>query len=378
MMLLPADITTPALVVDQGRLERNLREMAASAAGRGIKLRPHAKTHKTAEIGQRQLELGAVGLTAATIGEAEKLADAGVSDLFIAYPVWPSPARVRRIEALAERIRLRLAVESTPAAAGLARLSALSCPPEILIEVDSGHHRTGVKPAAAGEVALAVARAGLHVAGVFTFPGHSYAPAGRERAAAQEAAALAEASSALTAAGIRPTSADGPAQRGGGSDHGAGGERSGGSTPTAALPADPPLTELRPGVYVFNDAQQLELGVCRSDRIALAAAATVVSRHEPGRFVLDTGSKALGADRVPWSTGFGRLLNWPDARIVAISEHHATVVLPPGATAPQLGEAVAVVPNHVCTAVNLADELLIIRDGVVVDAWQVMARGANR
>ena len=400
-MLLPPEITTPVLLVDQARLERNLRDMADSAARRGMRLRPHAKTHKTAQIGRLQLGLGAVGLTVATIGEAEKFAAAGVADLFIAYPVWPSPARVSRIEVLAERVRLRLAVESAEAAAGLARLSRLTRPPEILIEIDSGHHRTGVPAGQAAAVALGIARAGLPLAGVFTFPGHGYVPGGREQAAAEEAAALAEASAVLLAAGVERTRAGG-AER----DRGAGGtqrdrgadaaepdegtepdgragargpryERSGGSTPTAAVRAHPPPTEIRPGVYVFNDAQQLELGVCGREQIALAAAATVVSRHDPGRFVLDSGSKVLGADRQPWSTGFGRLLNWPDARIVAVSEHHATVVLPPGSAGPELGEAVAVVPNHVCTAVNLADELLITRDGRVVDAWPVMARGAN-
>ena len=391
-MLLPPEITTPVLLVDQARLERNLRDMADSAVGRGIRLRPHAKTHKTAQIGRLQLGLGAVGLTVATIGEAEKFAAAGVADLFIAYPVWPSPARVSRIEVLAERVRLRLAVESTEAAAGLARLSRLTRPPEILIEIDSGHHRTGVTAGQADEVALSIARAGLPLAGVFTFPGHGYTPGGREQAAAEEAAALAEASAVLLAAGVEPTRAGG-AERDRGADaaepdegtepdgaaggRGPGYERSGGSTPTAAVRAHPPPTEIRPGVYVFNDAQQLELGVCGRDQIALAAAATVVSRHDPGRLVLDSGSKVLGADRQPWSTGFGRLLNWPDARIVAVSEHHATVVLSPGSAGPGLGEAVAVVPNHVCTAVNLADELLIMRDGRVVDAWPVMARGAN-
>ncbi len=358
-MLLPQEITTPALVVDQARLERNLRDMAGSAAARGIRLRPHAKTHKTAEIGRLQLGLGAVGLTVATISEAEKFADAGVAGLFIAYPVWPARQRMARLAALAERVSLRLAVESADAAARLGRLALLANPPEILIEIDSGHHRTGVAPSRAGEVALAVARAGLPLAGVFTFPGHSYTPGGRERAAGEEAAALAAASAALSVAGA------------------AGGERSGGSTPTAALPADPPLTELRPGVYVFTDAQHLELGVCGEDQIALAAAATVVSRRAPDRFVLDSGSKVLGADAPPWAGGFGRLLGWPGARIVAVSEHHATVVLPPGSPELVVGETVAAVPNHVCAAVNLADELLVIRDGEVTGTWRVMARGAN-
>ena len=391
-MLLPPEITTPVLLVDQARLERNLRDMADSAAGRGMRLRPHAKTHKTAQIGRLQLGLGAVGLTVATIGEAEKFADAGVADLFIAYPVWPSPARVSRIEVLAERVRLRLAVESTEAAAGLARLSRLTRPPEILIEIDSGHHRTGVTPGQAGEVALGIARAGLPVAGVFTFPGHSYTPGGRSRPRRRRRRHLPRPLRCCGRPGLRLRALAAQSGIGGADaaepdagtepDGGAGGrgpvyERSGGSTPTAAVRAHPPPTEIRPGVYVFNDAQQLELGVCGSEQIALAAAATVVSRHDPGRLVLDSGSKVLGADRQPWSTGFGRLLNWPDARIVAVSEHHATVVLPPGSAGPELGETVAVVPNHVCTAVNLADELLIMRDGRVVDAWPVMARGAN-
>ena len=212
------------------------------------------------------------------------------------------------------------------------------------------------------------------MAGVFTFPGHSYTPGGRARAAADEAAALGAASGAVQAAGVPVL----PAAVGARSDRAsAANERSGGSTPTAAVRADPPLTELRPGVYVFNDAQQLELGVCGDDQIALAAAATVVSLRSSDVFVLDSGSKVLGADRQPWSSGFGRLPRWPDARIGAVSEHHATVVLPPGSAAPALGETVAVVPNHVCAAVNLADELLIVRDGAVVGTWRVMARGAN-
>ena len=371
-MELPPDLVTPALVVDQARLERNLRDMAHSAAARGIRLRPHAKTHKTAQIARMQVELGGVGLTVATIGEAEKFADAGVGDLFVAYPVWPSAPRVSRLQALAERVRLRIAVDSAESAGMLAPLSHCARPPQILVEIDSGHHRTGVTPDRAGDVALAVARAGLTVAGVFTFPGHSYEPGAPEKAAAQEAAALAGAHDAVLDAGVADRSSGHPVAAGG-----AALERSGGSTPTAQLSADPPPTELRPGVYVFYDAQQLELGVCRSDQIALAAAGTVVSRPSPGRFVLDCGSKVLGADRKPWNSGFGRLPQWPDALVVALSEHHATVALPPGASPPELGQVVAVVPNHVCAAVNLVNELAVIRDGEVADTWPVMARGAN-
>ena len=109
---------------------------------------------------------------------------------------------------------------------------------------------------------------------------------------------------------------------------------------------------------------------------ALTCLATVVS-HAGGNVVLDSGSKALGADRPTWATGFGRLLDYPDARVTLLAEHHAVVAWADQHPLPSLGSRVRVVPNHVCTAVNLADELVVVRNGAVVDTWPVAARGAN-
>ncbi|OOL27105.1 alanine racemase, partial [Rhodococcus rhodochrous] len=150
---------------------------------------------------------------------------------------------------------------------------------------------------------------------------------------------------------------------------------SGGSTPTAHLDV-PTATELRPGVYVFGDAQQLELGTAGADAIALTALSTVVSARDD-TVVLDAGSKVLGADRAAWATGYGRILGAPDARIVALSEHHATVQWPDAADRPALGTRVRVIPNHVCTTVNLADDLIVVAGDTVVDRWPVAARGCN-
>jgi len=133
---------------------------------------------------------------------------------------------------------------------------------------------------------------------------------------------------------------------------------------------------MRPGVYVFNDAQQLELRTCSAADVSLTAAATVVSRAA-GRLVLDAGGKVLGADRPAWATGYGRLANCPEARLSALSEHHATVEWPESLVLPGLGAVLALVPNHCCAAVNLADELVVMVDGVAIDSWQVVARGAN-
>jgi D-serine deaminase-like pyridoxal phosphate-dependent protein len=346
---------TPYLAVDVDLLDRNLTTMADAARARGLALRPHAKTHKCVEIARRQVALSGGGLTVATVGEAEVFADAGLDDLFLAYPITATGRRVDRLRALAARARLRVGVDSAEGAALLARAVPGV---EVLVEVDSGHHRTGVAPQRAGEVAAAARAAGLAVAGAFTFPGHGYGPGLRGRAAADESAALARAADAFRAAGVEPR------------------ECSGGSTPTAALSDPGALTELRPGVYAFFDAQQVELGSAELGDVALTAVATVVSRA-PGRAVLDAGSKVLGADRPAWATGHGRLPRCPGARIVALSEHHATVTFPDGVAVPPVGETVRVAPNHVCTAVNLVDELVVESRGVEVDRWAVAARGAN-
>jgi D-serine deaminase-like pyridoxal phosphate-dependent protein len=142
---------------------------------------------------------------------------------------------------------------------------------------------------------------------------------------------------------------------------------------------------LRPGVYVFGDAQQLELGTVTEADIALTVLATVVSARDDV-VVLDAGSKSLGADRAPWATGYGRILGVADARITALSEHHATVAWPPArgvrttgpdVPRPDTGARVQVIPNHACNAVNLADELVVTDGPGVVDRWPVAARGCT-
>jgi len=348
---------TPFLAVDIDVMERNLTRTATSAAERGLALRPHAKTHKVLEIGRRQLELGAVGLTVATVGEAEVFAMGGFDDLFLAYPVWATPSRSARLRAVAERATLTLGVDSVEGIEELAGgLSGSGV--RLMIEIDSGHHRSGVQPNDAGALAAAAERAGLALAGVFTFPGQGYALDGRAKAAREEAEAIERAAASIERLGIDVV------------------VRSGGSTPTLADADSSVLTEIRPGVYVFNDAQQTELGSCTFADVALTARATVVSRSGPNA-IIDAGSKVLGADQPGWVTGGGRLPDYPDARIVALSEHHATVRFPSEAPPPPRGTVVRVAPNHVCSAVNLADELIVVQNETVIDSWTVAARGAN-
>ena len=344
------DRPTPYLLVDTEVLAANVHAMGRFARDHGLLLRPHAKTHKTPEIARLQLEAGATGLTVATVSEAEAFAHAGVTDLFLAYPLWVDPARGARLRALADRVAVRVGIDSVEGARALAA-QLPGCP--VMVEVDSGQHRSGVQPSEAGVLAECAARTGLDVHGVFSFPGHSYAPGVAAEVAAQESAALATAVGSLAEHRIEARVV------------------SGGSTPSASAVDSDVLTEMRPGVYVFNDAQQWELGTAGPESISLVCVATVVS-HAGGNVLLDAGSKALGADRQAWATGYGRLPDHPDARITLQSEHHAVVTWD-GSPRPEIGSRLRVVPNHVCIAVNLQDEL-VTTDGQV---WPVTARGAN-
>ena len=361
---------TPYLAVDLERLHANVDRMAALARDAGLALRPHVKTHKCLEIARLQVAARARGISVATIGEAEIFAEAGFDDIFIAYPLWLDDAKAERLARLSQHAGMkpvRVGADSVEGVVNLARAVELGANMQVLVEIDSGHHRSGVAPHLAGEVAEQAREAGVECAGVFTFPDHSYAPGeGRMTAAVDEAQTLEAAVASLEAEDFarEPLVV------------------SGGSSPSAEFAASigsaSSISELRPGVYVFGDAQQWELGSCTPEQIALTAHATVVS-HAGGRLVLDCGSKILGADRAPWATGFGRLLDHPDARIAILSEHHAVVEMNGAASdpLPPLGSLVRVVPNHACNAVNLVDTLTVTSANLDVTTWRVAARGAN-
>jgi D-serine deaminase-like pyridoxal phosphate-dependent protein len=347
-------LQTPALVLDEAVLDRNIAATASWARERGLALRPHAKTHKCVEIARRQIAAGAVGLTVATVSEAEVFAAGGVRDLFIAYPLWLDAERAERLRRVLASARVRVGVDSGESAERLAEAMADRAGLEVVVEIDSGHHRSGVLPAEAGAVAAAAASAGLDVAGVFTFPGHSYAADNRAAAARDEAEALAAAAASLAAAGVEARVV------------------SGGSTPSAAFADASVLTELRPGVSALGDAQQWEIGTIGVDEIAVTVLATIVSRRGD-HLIADAGSKVLSSDRGAASSGFGRLPDHPEARIAVLSEHHATIT---GVDLP-LGTRVRIAPNHVCVAVNLADEYRVLLAAGGGASWPVDARGRN-
>lgn len=354
---------TPVLVIDETLLDANIAAMAEFAAAKLLTLRPHAKTHKIAEIARKQLVAGSPGLAVATLGEAQYFFDAGVTDLFIAYPVWATHDDADLLTQLATEGTLAVGTDSAAAVHQLADITGEHPGVELMIELNSGHNRSGIFPDQVVPIAQAIAERNMTLRGVFTFPGHSYAPGGHDTAAADESETLRAAQRELAAAGFETT------------------VLSGGSSPSATATVDNAATEIRPGVYVFGDAQQLELGRIGFDGIALTVVTTVVSRHEahgnaPARIIVDAGSKILATDRAPWATGHGRVLGHPDARITAVSEHHGTIIWHDDEL-PAIGTRLRVIPNHVCVAVNLVDEVLVVDTKQQLATWQVGARGMN-
>ena len=361
--VLPDGLATPCLVIDVGLVEANARRMADALAARGIDLRPHVKTHKSIRLAEIQLAAGAVGISVGTLGEAEVMADGGVSDIFIAYPLWADAGRAERLRTLLGRPDLRLAV-GVDSATGAERLGRAAVGAgralRVLVEVDPGNRRTGVAPAEVVDVARVAQRAGLELAGIFSHGGHAYH--GRDKvqtAAADEVTALAEAAAELRRAGMAPSVV------------------SAGSSPTALAAATSPVTEMRPGTYLLNDRQQVALGAASGEWVAIAVAATVVSASVPGQVVIDAGAKSLTKDLPAYLDGYGQLPAYPGAVVERVSDYHGVVRLARGSAPPPLGEVVAVVPNHACPVVDLYDSFIATRAGRQLGRWPVDARGRS-
>jgi len=357
-------LPTPSVLVDLDVLERNLARMAARAKDAGVRLRPHAKTHKCPEIGRMQLAAGASGLSLAKVGEAEVFVAAGFEDLFVAYPVVGEDKGLRLLR-LSDRARITVGVDSVAGASTLAApFRAARRTLDVRLKVDVGYGRVGVRPEQAAEVAARIAAMpGLRLRGVFTHAGHAYGAAtkaGVDETARSEGEILAETAAALRAAGV-------PVE-----------EVSVGSTPTAARAMTVAgVTECRPGNYVFHDGSQVALGTCGLADCAMTVVATVVSVPASDRAVVDAGSKTLSSDPLrPVAGGYGQILG-RRSRIDKLSEEHGVVAVVEG-EAFRVGERVTILPNHACVVANLHDRLVGVSRGRVEALLRVEARGRVR
>jgi D-serine deaminase-like pyridoxal phosphate-dependent protein len=354
------ELETPVPLVDLDRLDRNLGRMAAYTRAHGLALRPHTKTHKSPRIAQEQVQRGAIGLTCATPREAEVMASVS-QDLLLAYPP-VGEARLRRLMALPDHVRLTVALDSRESADQLARAgNERGRTTGVYVEVDLGMHRVGM--VRAEEVVKLIGfvseRRSLSYRGIAFYPGHIRSLSAGEDELDRLASDLQNTIRTLDDAGLSPPVV------------------SGGSTPTVwESHRIAGLTEIRPGTYVYNDRITAQAGACDWNDCALTVLATVVSTAVPGQAVLDAGSKSLGREPSgSVESGFGSLLDRPEVVVAKLSEEHGILDLRGTRWRPAIGDRVRIIPNHVCIAVHLHEVIYGVRGEQIQTSWPVAARG---
>ena len=357
------DLPTPCILIDAVIVRRNLERIASYTQSHRLGLRPHTKTHKSTRLARMQLDAGAIGLTVAKAGEARVMAQVG-RDILMAYPP-VHPARGEELAKLALKTTVRVGLDSRIAIDALAQAArSAGSTIGILVDIDVGHHRTGVQSAVD---ALALAQyvsksKGLRLDGIMFFPGHlSHGPPEANISGLKaidgklkEALGLWKRSS-LEARIV-----------------------SGGSTPTALQShLIESLTEIRPGTYIFNDMNCVHGGCSTLDDCAGRIVTTVVSTAVPGQIVLDAGSKTLTSDRCGPApdSGHGYIVEYPRAKITKLSEEHAQVDVSACNRTPKVGDIVSVIPNHICPCINLQDTVWWHESAEEPVAMSVEARG---
>ncbi len=383
------DLPTPALLVEQSRLRSNLAVMQEKADANDVRLRPHAKTHKSVAIARRQQQRGAEGLTVATVREAETFVDAGLDDVRVAYPV-TGRDKHERLQALRDKAEISFTVD-TPAGAEQASAvyAETDAPVDVLMEVDVGHGRCGVhwsdEDAAITLAQRIAALPGLRLAGFLTHAGQAYngpsdgeteAEALRRVSRHERDRMLSLASALAEADGVDVTPHDF--------------EISVGSTPSMAAFENAErdgfrVTEIRPGNYVMHDAIQVALGAASLDDCALTVLTTVIStqtkpdgtRHA----FVDAGKKMFTTDTGYGTNGYGIALAdaatmqpHPALRVDHLSEEHGWLTVSGDADL-TVGDRLRIVPNHACVTVANQDRLHVVDGDTGVDAWTVDARG---
>jgi len=345
------ELDTPVPVVDIGRIEANISRLQAYLDQHKIANRPHVKTHKIPAIARLQMDAGAIGITCQKVSEAEIMADAGFTDIFIPYNIL-GESKLKRLMALAARITVSVTADSETVIRGLSNAAQeYGLTLTALVECDTGAQRCGVQSPheAAGLARLIASLPNLHFGGLMTYP------------TSEHLDDFVRATRSLL--------------KGGGVHI----ERvSGGGTPCMwQAHTHPELTEHRAGIYVYGDRLTLRSGAVLPDNCAIKIHTTVVSRPTLERGILDAGSKSLSMD-LHGLDGYGYICEYPDAKIYALSEEHGHVDFSGCGRRPEIGERLTVIPNHCCTVTSLFDEVVGARDDQVEVIWQVTARGAVR
>ncbi len=362
------DLDTPCIVIDRWKMQNNINRYQKIANDAGVALRPHAKTHKTPEIAQLQMDAGAVGITVAKLGEAEIMADGGIRNIVVAYPIVGS-SKLQRLIDLAKRVHLTSVIDSCQVAEGISNAALQAgIVINVWVEIDPGYGRVGVKPGADLEklAGALISMKGIRITGVLVFAGQSYDAENdeqRREVAVRETSIACEAAAALRGYGFPIESI------------------SAGSTPVSRFAASMAgATEIRPGTYVFGDLTQVKTKAIELDQCALTVLATIISRPVPDRAVIDAGTKVftMDGDESPIGTGRGYVLGHPEITVSWFNEEHGVLTLPPSEQGLKFGDKLEIVPVHCCAVINMLEELHIVEDGQVEKVWNIAARGKVR
>lgn len=361
------ELPTPCVLIDLKIVEQNIERMAKIARKSGVALRPHTKTHKLPSLACRQIEKGAAGITVAKISEAEVMAAHGIKDIFVAYPVI-GQHKIKRITELNNGIRLIIGVDSLEGATALAQAAVTAKQTiEVRLEVDTGFKRTGVQYDKALGLALAISgMEGLNLTGIYTF--HHLIYQGerthdREKAALEEGTLMVALAEEMKRAGLNIK------------------DISVGSTPTAEYVAKVPgITEIRPGTYIFNDMIQVHNKSCTLADCAAKVLTTVVSASSSKLAVIDGGNKTFSTDCQPnnppyFMKGYGLIEGLEDYALTRLTEEHGMIsATNDDAVQLKLGRILKVIPNHVCTTINLHNKVYFI-SGETIEEAVVEGRG---
>lgn len=365
-------LETPCIVIDVDKAKKNIFAMQSAVAANGCKLRPHIKTHKMPLFAKMQLEAGAIGISCAKITEAEIMANAGIDDIFIAYPLIGEFRLFRALELQKKTRRLILAVDSADGAFAMSRFAVEHGTIfEVRLEIDTGAARTGICSESAVELAALInSMEGLKLTGIYTFKSlvyHGQPTKDNESAANEEAKLMSDTAEAIRSAGIPIC------------------DISAGSSPTGIqVAASGLVTEVRPGTYIFNDYMTVMEKCAKFSDIAVRIYATVVSTPRNDYAVIDGGTKTFPMDilldsepyRYP---GYAIVMNNDGSvnnnlQLRRMNEEHGMISAINGQTGLHVGDILELVPIHVCTAINMQNNVWLSENGELC-LHKVDARG---
>jgi D-serine deaminase-like pyridoxal phosphate-dependent protein len=362
------ELKTPAFLVDLPKLKSNIRSMKARARKQDVMLRPHVKTHKTAEIARMQVPDDAAGITVSTLAEARFYHNAGFDDITYAFPITPN--KMAAAAELSSRIKsFHLLLDQPATAAALetcGRDNNVNF--SVFLKVDCGYHRAGVDPSAPESVKLAgklLASRHIQFTGILTHAGHSYHCRNREEIvgiARQERDIMVEFAERLKQHGIACDTV------------------SVGSTPTAVhSPGWQGVTEIRPGNYAFFDKFQADVGSCTLEDAAATVLTTVVAHYpQHNQMLIDAGALALskdpGAVHLDNKIVYGAVAENPQLKLFSISQEHGLITSETPIVFDDfpLGSLLQIIPNHSCLTAALFPEYHVVDGNQVVDKWKPM------